>query len=177
VTTQPAAGDTHGDPLVTVIAGELEGHQIEWVDDEVGYECGCNEDGHLGSLLWLRDALRHQAAAVVAALRPHIDAQKQAATTQALRDAADRIDEHPDVCLSGYRVSNEHDMDSDCSHCIAFDLRAAADGGRPPTNPAVPRCRYVSPSPWGPTQCALPDDHDGRHAYSPSESINPADDT
>jgi len=43
MTTPPAAGDTHNDPLVIAAAGELEGHQIEWVDDEVGYECGCNE--------------------------------------------------------------------------------------------------------------------------------------
>jgi len=37
--------------------------------------------------------------------------------------------------------------------------------------PEEPRCQHVSPSPWGPTQCALPLDHEGRHAYSPSESI------
>ena len=34
----------------------------------------------------------------------------------------------------------------------------------------VPRCQHVSPSPWGPTQCCLPLDHDDRHAYDPSES-------
>lgn len=33
----------------------------------------------------------------------------------------------------------------------------------------VPRCQHVSPTPWGPSQCALPDGHDGRHAYSPAE--------
>jgi len=33
-----------------------------------------------------------------------------------------------------------------------------------------PRCQHVSPSPWGSTQCALPDGHDGRHAYSSSET-------
>jgi hypothetical protein len=33
------------------------------------------------------------------------------------------------------------------------------------------RCQHVSPSPWGPTQCALARGHAGRHAYSPSESL------
>lgn len=32
-----------------------------------------------------------------------------------------------------------------------------------------PRCQYVSPTPWGAAQCALPAGHDDRHAYSPSE--------
>lgn len=32
-----------------------------------------------------------------------------------------------------------------------------------------PRCQHVSLTPWGPSQCALPDGHDERHAYSPSE--------
>lgn len=34
-----------------------------------------------------------------------------------------------------------------------------------------PRCQHVSPSPWGPTQCALAAGHDERHAYSPSETL------
>jgi hypothetical protein len=34
----------------------------------------------------------------------------------------------------------------------------------------VPRCQHVSGSPWGPAQCALPEGHSHRHAYSPSES-------
>lgn len=41
----------------------------------------------------------------------------------------------------------------------------------PPTD-SVPRCQHVSPSPWGPAQCVLPDGHDDRHAYSPSEAID-----
>ena len=36
---------------------------------------------------------------------------------------------------------------------------------------AGPRCQYVSPSAWGATQCALPDGHDDRHAYEPSEAL------
>jgi hypothetical protein len=36
------------------------------------------------------------------------------------------------------------------------------------------RCRYISPSPWGPAQCVLPRGHEERgepHAFSPSEAI------
>ena len=36
---------------------------------------------------------------------------------------------------------------------------------------SVPRCQHVSPTPWGPSQCALPDGHDGRHAYDPQEAL------
>ena len=31
------------------------------------------------------------------------------------------------------------------------------------------RCQFVSPSPWGPTQCALAEGHEERHAYDPLE--------
>jgi len=34
------------------------------------------------------------------------------------------------------------------------------------------RCRHVSPTPWGLAQCALPLDHEERHAYSPSEALD-----
>lgn len=53
-------------------------------------------------------------------------------------------------------------------------------GGQSKPNPyrdAEPRCQHVSPTPWGPmppwgpTQCALAAGHDGRHAYSPSETL------
>lgn len=27
------------------------------------------------------------------------------------------------------------------------------------------RCQFVSPSPWGPTQCGLPADHEPPHAF------------
>ena len=34
---------------------------------------------------------------------------------------------------------------------------------------SVLRCQFVSPTPWGPSQCALPEGHEERHAFSPSE--------
>jgi hypothetical protein len=37
--------------------------------------------------------------------------------------------------------------------------------------PMPARCQHVSPSPWGPTQCALESGHADRHAYSPSEAL------
>lgn len=60
--------DEHDDPRVEPVARVLDVHQIEYVDAEVGFECGCNEDGHLGALLTLSDAHAHQAAAVLAAV-------------------------------------------------------------------------------------------------------------
>ena len=39
----------------------------------------------------------------------------------------------------------------------------------------VPRCRHTSASPWGPSQCALPDGYAERHAYSPSEALEDDD--
>jgi hypothetical protein len=50
------------------IAAALETHQIEWIDHEVGFECGCNEHGQLGALPHLVDTLRHQADAVMGVL-------------------------------------------------------------------------------------------------------------
>ena len=35
----------------------------------------------------------------------------------------------------------------------------------------VPRCQHVSPTPWGASQCALPDGHDDPHAYDPKEAL------
>lgn len=35
----------------------------------------------------------------------------------------------------------------------------------------VARCQYVTPTPWGLAQCALPEGHTERHAYSPSEAL------
>lgn len=37
------------------------------------------------------------------------------------------------------------------------------------TEVKVPRCRFVSLTPWGSSQCVLPDGHEERHAFSPSE--------
>lgn len=38
-------------------------------------------------------------------------------------------------------------------------------------NEMQPRCQFVSASPWGPAQCVLPEGHQKRHAFSPSEAI------
>jgi len=118
------------DPLAAVVAEMILAHEV--ISSMTGWtRCRCGLE-FADSTEWSQ----HSAQRVVAAQRPHIDAEKQAAAAQVLQDAADRIDEHPNVCLSGYRVSNEHDMDSDCSHCIAFDLRAAAGGDQTPIDPA-----------------------------------------
>jgi len=165
VTTQPAAGDTHDDPLVTPAA--------EWLCDQGPHEY---DDG-----LYRLPCSRHLAEAgdLIAALRPHIDAEKQAA-------ARDTLLHQPVIapCTDGtfgvYCSACSHEAQEYVYPCTArseWDYPAiltAAGGGHPPTDPAgdTPRCQHVSPSPWGPTQCALPADHDGRHAYSPSESIS-----
>lgn len=47
------------------LARVLEVHQIEYVDREVGYVCGCDEDGVLDPMFTLRDALTHQASAAL----------------------------------------------------------------------------------------------------------------
>jgi len=49
--------------------------------------------------------------------------------------------------------------EGDCRRC---ELEQARDEAR---------CQHVSPSPWGLAQCALPLDHEERHAHSPSEAI------
>jgi hypothetical protein len=55
---------------------------------------------------------------------------------------------------------------------VATRLRTVLDGtGQQDTR----RCQHVSASPWGPTQCALPDGHTEQHAYSPSESTGQQD--
>jgi len=53
----------------------------------------------------------------------------------------------------------------------ALGSERCAEAVRALDAPEEARCQHVSPSPWGPTQCALPLDHEERHAYSPSESI------
>lgn len=71
----------------------LEVHQMEFIDHEVGYECGCNEHGtgHPEGLRFQSDALRHQAEALDAAgllVTPERDRQVAA---KALREAADEM--------------------------------------------------------------------------------------
>lgn len=51
------------------VAEVLEIHSMEFIDHEVGYECGCNEHGtgHPEGLRFQSDALRHQSEALDAA--------------------------------------------------------------------------------------------------------------
>jgi len=102
VTAQPAAGDTHDDPLTATAAEALCRHVCEW------YEL----DMHVHDEL---------AARLVAALRPHIDAEKQAAAAQALKDAA------TDLRSLGYEPAPKGYAHFDCEDIIASHLDARAD--------------------------------------------------
>jgi hypothetical protein len=76
-------------PLMTVedVAGLLFAcHEIEYIDAETGYACGCDEDGLL-ELLTLEAAHKHQADAILAVLRPLI-------AEEALRETAKYLHEH-----------------------------------------------------------------------------------
>ena len=57
---------TEGPGLVEEIAQRLEVHQLEWIDREVGYSCGCDERGTLPPMLTLHEALLHVASACFA---------------------------------------------------------------------------------------------------------------
>lgn len=87
------AGWTAPVPLRERFIGELEAHQIEWVDDEAGYLCGCDERGELPHMQWLADALGHQTDVLLAEIvRPLLD-QRDAETQRLQRcwtDAAER---------------------------------------------------------------------------------------
>jgi hypothetical protein len=56
--------------LVEAVAGALDVHQIEYIDPEVGYICGCDEAGEL-HLPFLSDAQQHQARAALQAVAEH----------------------------------------------------------------------------------------------------------
>lgn len=68
--TLPAAATRLAtDPdVVERMARVLEVHQVEWIDSEVGYACGCDEDGVLDPMFTLHDANSHQARVALAAL-------------------------------------------------------------------------------------------------------------
>ncbi|GAB3224198.1 hypothetical protein GCM10027447_12580 [Glycomyces halotolerans] len=71
---QPAAGAAPMSSAEQAAAEALDGHQIEYIDEEFGFACSCDEDGAL--VVPLRsDAEAHQARAVVAAVRPVIEAE------------------------------------------------------------------------------------------------------
>lgn len=53
---------------IDLAAKTLEIHQIEWVSPADGYVCGCDDRGELARMPFLSDALKHQAARVLAAL-------------------------------------------------------------------------------------------------------------
>ena len=53
---------------IELAAKTLEVHQIEWVSHADGYVCGCDDQGLLDRMPFLSDALKHQAAEVLAAL-------------------------------------------------------------------------------------------------------------
>ena len=55
------------DDMVERAAQAMEVHQVEWIDHEVGWSCGCDERGDLGPLLTLNDANVHIARAALAA--------------------------------------------------------------------------------------------------------------
>jgi hypothetical protein len=61
----PGAGT---DP-VSVLAGSLEQHDAEWIDHEVGWECGCNEHGTCEPLPNILTLHAHRSRAALTALR------------------------------------------------------------------------------------------------------------
>lgn len=58
-----------------MVARLLEQHQVEFISHEVGYACGCDEDGVLGAMPFLADALGHQAEMVMEAVRENLRQQ------------------------------------------------------------------------------------------------------
>lgn len=78
---------TATDPAQAV-AEVLEVHQIEFIDWQVGWDCGCNERGCLPGMPTLGDALRHQADVAVAAARPLIEREAKAVAVESLREFA-----------------------------------------------------------------------------------------
>jgi hypothetical protein len=51
-------------PRTDAVMDVLEIHQIEFIDDETGWACGCDEDGVM-HLPQRSDALRHQAEQIL----------------------------------------------------------------------------------------------------------------
>lgn len=83
------------DDIIQQAADILDVHEVEFIDHEVGYECGCNEhgDGHPDGLRFRSDVLRHQAEALKGLLRdPERDAaMRREGAVQALRDMRDEM--------------------------------------------------------------------------------------
>jgi hypothetical protein len=57
------------DEVIGVIAAALEQHDAEWIDHEVGWECGCNEHGTYEPLPNILTLHKHRSRAALAALR------------------------------------------------------------------------------------------------------------
>ena len=92
---------------------------------------------------------------------------------------ADRRAEKDHVHVIPKDDLTEHEITEDCVCGPTLDPVKRGDGsigwvvihhsldGREADE--VPRCQHVSATPWGASQCALADGHDGRHAYDPGE--------
>lgn len=78
--------------LIERAAAVLEVHQLEWIDHEVGWECGCNEHGTLPSMRFRSDAEKHQAEMVLAAVRSHIAAEVLGEAADEAHETARRYD-------------------------------------------------------------------------------------
>lgn len=63
----PADGGAHGP--VEQVKALLEQHQVEWIDGQLGWDCGCNEQGTLPGMPTVEHARQHQAEALLSALR------------------------------------------------------------------------------------------------------------
>ena len=68
--------------LHAAIAEVLEVHQVEFIDHEVGWDCGCNEHGDLPGMPTQADALRHQADMLYSGMLPYIVALNHHAATE-----------------------------------------------------------------------------------------------
>lgn len=76
------------------VASALEVHQIEWIGNVEGWDCGCNERGDLpGMGTSLAGALRHQASAIRDALADHLARREREAAARALREWIAACDE------------------------------------------------------------------------------------
>jgi hypothetical protein len=95
----PAEPDT---ALRERIALALETHQIEWIDHEVGFECGCNEHGQLGALPRLVDTLRHQADAVMEVLSAAPPEREASCTCDGGPQLGIEGDPHCDYCETNH---------------------------------------------------------------------------
>jgi hypothetical protein len=62
-------------PAELAAAEALAGHQIEYIDEESGFDCSCDEHGDLPPMPFRSDAEQHQARAVVAAVHDLIAAE------------------------------------------------------------------------------------------------------